>query len=97
MRIPLKVEGFEKDTIEVEYEQIFTKPELLVNGTPAREDESGNFILTRNDGKEVKAKWKKFARSDLPNLEVGGKVYRVDSPIRLYEWLLMILPLVLQS
>ena len=95
MKTPINVKGFEKDTIEVEHGQIFSKPILLINGLPAMKDGQGNFLLVRNDGKQVTARWKRDgsrSKAARPDLEVDNKIYQVKSPIKWYEAVLAILP-----
>lgn len=92
MRVPVKAEGFEKDTIEIEIGQIGVEPTLIVNGTPAIKDRSGNFVLFRDDGKEVTARFRIYGQSaSVPNLEIDGKIYFTETPIKWYEFLLSIL------
>ena len=95
VKTPINIEGFEKDTIEVDYGQIFSKPILLINGLPAMKDGQGNFLLVRNDGKQVTARWKRYGNrgsANFPDLEVDNKIYKAKYPFKWYEAVLAILP-----
>lgn len=97
MNYPVKIEGFEGQTIEVQPAGFFSSQKLLVNGQPASSGKKrGEMVLRRNDGQEVIATWKpQFAGFDIPQLVVEGKTIQVIEPLKWYEWVWSALPVML--
>jgi hypothetical protein len=97
MNYPVKLEGFEGQTIEVQPAGFFSVQKLLVNGQPASSGKKrGEMVLRRNDGQEVTATWKpQFAGLDIPQLVVEGKTIQVVEPLKWYEWAWSALPVAL--
>src|SRR5579859_2238227 len=97
MRYPLRLEGFEGQTVEVQPSGLFVGPGLLVNGQPAGPGpRRGQLALRGNDGREVIATWKpQLLGLDVPRLQVDGKLVNVVTPLAWYVWLWCGLPILL--
>ena len=70
---PLALEGFENQKMEVQDRLLFGSHKLLVDGEPAPKGaEKEEMVLTRDDGRQVTARWQKSGlRRHI--LEVDGK------------------------
>jgi len=87
----LALEGFERQVIEVQSAGLMSNRKLLVNGEPApKGPKRGQMRLTRDDGREVIARWKFSLGGDV--LEVDGETIQVSEPYRWWEWMLLALP-----
>src|SRR5258707_15744360 len=97
MRFPLKLDGFEGQTLEVQPSGILGGPKRLVNGQPAAAGpKRGQMALRRNDGREVLVRWRpQFLGMDVPQLYVDGFVVNVAPPLPLIVWLWSALPVLL--
>lgn len=85
MKYPVKLEGFEGQTVELESAGLISGAKLLVNGQPA--PRKGNLMtLTARDGHPVNVTFKNNL-FDVPGLVVDGKTVLVVQPLRWYEWL----------
>jgi hypothetical protein len=89
MNHPIKLPGFESQTIEVQPAGFLSGPQLLVNGQPApKGPQRGQLLLRRNDGREVIATWKPQALGfDLPQLVVDGQNIQIVEPLKITEWI----------
>lgn len=95
MNYVVNLEGFEGQKIEVQPAGVWSSAKLFVNGLEPRQGpKRGEMILTRNDGKEVVAKWQS-AFLDVPKLVVENKVINVAKPLTWYEWIWNGWPIVL--
>ena len=95
-QIPVQIDGFENQTIEVHYPGILSDRQLLVNGKPAAKGEKrGEMRLTRDDGREVMARWKNSLRRE--GLEVDGTLYHFGRTLAWYELLLILAPVILPA
>jgi hypothetical protein len=95
MAIPLHIEGFEGQNIQVEPAGFFTAARLLVDGQPAPKGKKPNQNrLTRNDGREVVVTWRPQLL-DMPKLVVDGKTIDIVKPLHWYEWVWSALPILL--
>ncbi len=95
MSIPLQLEGFEGQNIEVVPAGFFTPAKLLVDGMPAPKGRrAGENRLTRNDGREVVVTWRPQLL-DMPRLVIDGKTFDIVKPLAWYEWAWSALPLIL--
>jgi hypothetical protein len=95
MNYIVKLEGFEGQKIEVQPAGFSSSAKLFVNGLEPRQGpKRGEMILTRNDGREVVAKWQS-AFLDVPKLVVENKVINVAKPLAWYEWIWNGWPIVL--
>lgn len=94
---PLTIEGFTGQTIEMVPPGLLSPAKLLVNGAPApKGPKMGQMLLRRADGREVVAKWKlQMLGTDIPNLEVDGKVIRIVPPLKWYEFTWAGIPILL--
>jgi hypothetical protein len=95
MAIPLHLEGFEGQNIEVVPAGFFTPAKLLVDGQPAPKGKHfSENRLVRNDGREVVVTWKPQLL-DMPKLVIDGQTINIVKPLRWYEWALSAMPLIL--
>ena len=96
-RYPLKLDGFEGQTLEVQPPGVLSGPKLLVNGQPAPAGpKRGQMALRRNDGREVLVRWRpQILGMDVPQLYVDGYVVNVVPPLPMYVWLWSALPVLL--
>ena len=94
---PLRIDGFEGQSIEVELAGFLGGAKLLVNGQLASKGPKLNqMILRRNDGKEVLASWKpQIFGIDVPKLSIDGNIINIAEPFKWYEWLLAGFPICL--
>ena len=97
MRYPLKLDGFDGQTIEVQPSGLLSGPKLLLNGQPAPAGpKRGQMALRRNDGREVMVRWRpQILGLDVPQLYVDGYVVNVVPPLPLLAWLWSALPILL--
>jgi hypothetical protein len=76
---------------------VIVGPKLLINGQPAPTKPGllrGQFVLRRNDGREVMASWKpQMLGLDTPQIVVDGKTHTLVEPLKWYQWLWSILPM----
>jgi hypothetical protein len=97
MRYPVRLEGFEGQTIEIQPGGLFSGPKVLVNRQPApKGNRRLDVILRRSDGTNVVATLKHRAFGlDVPQLVVDGKTIEVARPLKWYAWVWSALPLLL--
>lgn len=97
MNYPVKINGFEGQTIEVQSPGFFSGYKLVVNGQPApKGPKRDQMLLRRNDGVELLVTWKPQALGfDLPQLVVDGNAISLVEPLRWYEWVWSGLPILL--
>ena len=88
MNYPIKLEGFEGQTIEVQPAGTFSGYKLLINGQPAPQGpKRGQMLLRRDDGTQAIAAWKaQLLGFDVPQLVVDGKPINLVEPLKWYEW-----------
>jgi hypothetical protein len=96
MNYPIKLQGFEGQTIEVQ-SSFIAGPKLLVNGRPAPNGKKrGQMLLQRDDGLQVVATWKpQVLGLDIPQLTVDGQAVQVVEPLKWYQLLWSALPILL--
>ena len=96
MIYPVKVPGFENQSIEVD-QGAFGRPKLLFNGRPApKGNKRGEMLLRRDNGSEAVATWKmQFAWFDIPKLVVDEKEIQVVESLKWYEYVWSGLPILL--
>ena len=77
MKYPILLEGFDGQTIEVDPPGLLKAARIHVNGNAAPKGKrKGQFLLRRNDGREVTVKIRPSLFYDAPGLEVEGKVVK---------------------
>lgn len=88
MGLKVNAEGFDGQNLEVVI-GFWAGPKLLVNGEKAKKgSKKGEMLLKRNDGKEVRAIFKhNLLVSDVPQLEVDGKLIELAKPFAWYQWI----------
>jgi hypothetical protein len=95
MDYPLQVEGFEGQTIVVQTPGLISGAKLLVNGQPAPKGKKrGEMALRRTDGREVSAKWASTL-VDLSGVVIDGQKIEFVKPLRWYEYVWCIIPILL--
>lgn len=96
MRYPVRLEGFEGQTLEIQPGGLFSGPKVFVNHQPAPKGKGREVILRRTDGTSVVATLKpSIFGLDVPQLVVEGKTIRVTEPLRWYVWAWIALPMLL--
>ena len=97
MNYQIHPEGFEGQRVEVQSPGFFAGVKLLINGQPAPKGKKrGEMALRRDDGQVVIAKWKPSAMGlDMPQLVIDGNTIPVVEPLKWYQLLWSVLPLVL--
>jgi hypothetical protein len=90
------IPGFEGQRIEVKVSSGFSSSQLFVNGQPApAAPKKGQYLLRRNDGREVSAQFKGSFPDPVPVLLVDGQTIRLADPMPWYEMAWALFPLVL--
>ncbi len=97
MRYVVPVDGFEGREIAVETKSFFSALTLVVDGAPAQKSEkNGEFLLTRNDGRQVAARFRlSFFLDPIPQLIVDDRSYQVAEPLKWYQWVWSGIPVLL--
>lgn len=96
MQYPVAIPGFESSELVIEVCGLFSDPKLFVNGQPvAPGQKKGEFLLVRDDGAVVTAKFGGVMLDGMPKLTVGDESYSFAEPLPWYQWVWGGLPLVL--
>ena len=94
MKIQVKIDGFQDQSIELDApNMLWKRGGLFLNGLPVPRNLRGQFLLQRTDGQKVVATIRNSFFGDAPSLEVDGRTIRVVSPLPLHQYLLSCLPL----
>lgn len=92
----VQVSGFEGQRIEVEVSNGFNSSRLFLNGQPApAAPKRGQFLLRRDDGREVVAQFKAGFPDPIPALVIDNQAIRLAEPLAWYELVWIALPLLL--
>jgi len=97
MQFPLaRVEGFENRQLVLEMDSVFSAPRLYMDGKsvsagPGR----GTFTLQRADGNVITAVVRHRMLDPIPQLIIQGRVVRAGEPFRWYEWIPILLPVLM--
>ncbi len=97
MQYFVPVDGFEENQIEIKPAGYLSNAKLLVNGQEApKGSKRGEYLLQRNDGVEVKAKFKNMLFDPIPQVVINDEqVIKVVEPLKWYQWLWASLPILL--
>lgn len=97
MKYSVPVEGFAENQVVIETPGVFSGAKLLLNGQPAPKGEKrGQFVLRRDDGTEVTAKFKGMFLDSIPQVVIDdNEVIKVVEPLKWYQWLWAGLPILL--
>ena len=96
MEFKVETEGFERQQLTVKSAGAFSGPKLLLNGSPAPKGEKrGEFLLTRDDGKQVTAKFGANFLDHVPHVIVDGQKINLVEPLHWYQWVWAALPILL--
>lgn len=92
----VQVSGFEGQRIEVEVSTGFKSSRLFLNGQPApAAPKRGQFLLRRDDGREVTAQFKAGFPDPIPTLLIDDQTIRLAEPLTWYEMVWIAVPLLL--
>lgn len=92
MLYQLEIPGFEGQRLEIDAGAF--KKTLLLNGVKAPSAGLGKYKLTRNDGREVTAKWAS-SFDPAPSIVVDGQTIRTAPPLKWHEMVVVGSPLLL--
>jgi hypothetical protein len=88
MRYPVPVSDCTAD-VEIEPAGFLTRPQLFVNGVPAREGlKKGEFLLPAADGVELNARFGYVPLDPFPVLRIGAESFRAAPPFT-WQWFLI--------
>jgi len=87
MDYKVEAEGFESQQIAVASAGMFSAAKILQNGQPAPKGKKrGEFLLTRDDGGEVVAKFGANFLDQVPPIVIDGKKINLVQPLKWYQW-----------
>jgi len=87
MQYKVEAEGFESQQVAVESAGVVTAAKILLNGQPAPKGKKrGEFLLTRDDGQEVVAKFGANFLDQVPAIIIDGKKINLVEPLKWYQW-----------
>ena len=90
------VPGFEGRQVAVQPAGMFSSSKLFLDGQPAPAGrQRGQYLLRRNDGRDVVASFKGGFPDPTPVLVVDGQTLRLAEPLAWYEWVWAGFPLLL--
>ncbi|MBI5564917.1 MAG: hypothetical protein HY870_08485 [Chloroflexi bacterium] len=97
MQIPVNAPGFENREPVLEISGFWSRPRLIIDGLPApKGSKRGQFILRRNDGVEVVARFVNANFLDpIPHVVIDERPFVVAEPMKWYQWLWVGLPVLL--
>ena len=96
MTIPLYIEGFEHDDIEVQPSGFVRGPRLFLNGQPAPKGPKRNqYVLTRRDGTRTVVHLKPKLVDTIPKVIVNAEEIEIAEPLSPVRLVWSALPLIL--
>ena len=97
MQYPVQTEGFQAQQLTLETAGLFSGAKLLLNGQPVPKGaKRGEFIVKRDDGTEVTAKFKPIFLDPVPQIIINdSQTVKVVEPLQWYQWSWAGLPLAL--
>jgi|WetSurMetagenome_2_1015567.scaffolds.fasta_scaffold191054_2 hypothetical protein len=95
MEFPLKLVGFETQTLIAKTPGIFSSVNLLVDGIPAKPNGKGGFVIQRSDGADVTVRIKTSWPDPVPVIFVNEEKILLESPFKWYQTLLILSPFLL--
>ncbi len=96
IRYPVRIPGFEHETIELESSGFFSPAKLYIDGKKAEAGKKKNELLLRKSNGSTTSVFIQSAFFDtVPRLLVNGKVIKVVSPLIWYQYIFSGLPLFL--
>lgn len=97
MQITVNAHGFENREPILEISGLWSSPKLIQDGVPApKGPKRGQYVLRRNDGVEVVARFINANFLDpIPNVVIDERPYVVAEPMKWYQWLWVGLPVML--
>ncbi len=92
----IQIPGFEGRKVIFQKANLFSNPQLIVDGQPAQKsDKRGHYLLCRNDGTKATAYFRSVLFDPIPKLIVDGQTILLAEPLRLLEWGFIGLPFIL--
>jgi len=97
MQYPVQTEGFQAQQLTLETAGLLSGAKLLLNGQPAPQGaKRGEFIVKRDDGTEVTAKFKPIFLDPVPQIIINdSQTITVVESLNWYQWLWAGLPIAL--
>ena len=97
MQYPVQTEGFQAQQLTLETAGLFSGAKLLLNGQPVPKGaKRGEFMVKRDDGTEVTAKFKPIFLDPVPQIIINdSQTVKVVEPLQWYQWLWAGLPIAL--
>lgn len=96
MGVPLEIDGLEGHRLEVHMPAFLQGPRLTLDGRPAPRGKGRSvYEVQRPDGRTVTIRLRPSLVYDYPAVEVDGIRRELVPPLRWYQYLLSIVPLVL--
>jgi len=87
MQYNIEAEGFEGRELFLEAAGMFAGPKFMIDGSLApKGNKRGEFLLTRNDGQEVIAKFGFNFMDIVPPILIDGKKTNLLEPLKWYQW-----------
>ncbi len=88
MQYNIEAEGFEGRQLFIEAAGMFAGPKFMLDGSPAQKgNKRGEFSLTRNDGREVVAKFGFNFLDLVPPIIIDGEKINLLEPLKWYQWI----------
>lgn len=95
MEFPIPVEGFENRNLTLKAGGFWKGARIWIDGQPAaKAPKRGYYLLKRNDGQEVMARFRGFL-NPIPPVEIDGRLFHVVEPLKWYQWVWCGWPIVL--
>jgi hypothetical protein len=96
MKYIVPIEGLAEGKVMVDLDGIFSGPKLYVNNMPAtRAEKKDEYLIKKEDGKEIVVKFKNKFFDPVPNIVVDGREIVLAVPIKWYQWIWAGLPILL--
>lgn len=95
MEFPIQTEGFENRNLILKAGGFWKGARIWIDGQPAaRGPKRGYYLLKRNDGQEVPARFRGFL-DPIPPVEIDGRLFHVVEPLKWYQWIWLAWPVLL--
>ena len=87
MQYNIEAVGFEGRELFLEAAGMFAGPKFMIDGSLApKGNKRGEFLLTRNDGQEVVAKFGFNFLDTVPPILIDNKKINLIEPLKWYQW-----------
>jgi hypothetical protein len=96
MDIPIQVEGFENRNLVLKTPTVWRGAQLWIDGGKApKGPKRGRFLLKRNDGREVMARFRNVFVDPMPDVEIDGQLIKTVEPLAWYQMIWCYWPILL--